>query len=222
MLGWDPPPPQALVRCALLAATFALLVVSARHLPVAIAGYVLLLGAVFVARADEHVFPLWLLYGFVYWSLSVGAEDNAVLLTLTTIAQILGLGAAFLFPATLQEYQRVLFWAAGALLVLPIQCNNPYYTPAFSILRVLLYVGIELLQPERLWVVKQYPLFAKREVLVLLLILHAVATRYLDTSRKRGGGETVLPLTTSDSSRKPLADPVDAVAEEMLSKRRRE
>lgn len=74
---------------------------------------------------------------------------------------------------------------------------------------------------------KQYPLFAKREVLLLLLILHVIATHYLDTSRKRsaGGSELVLPLTTRDSPsppRKPFADPADAMAEEMLSKRRKE
>ena len=219
MLQWQPPfSSQRLIRTAALAGAFAILVVSARHLPLVVTGYLLLLGAVSVARADEHVFAVWLLYGFVYWSLRVGADDDGLLLTITSAAQVLALAAAFLFPVTVKEYNRPLFWVAGALLVLPIQCNNPFYTPAFSMVRVLLFAAVELLRPSELWVVKQYPLFAKREALVLIVLLHALAVRYLGT---RGGTEDVLPLRAPSPEAPRPATPVDnelAQAEDILNR----
>lgn len=219
MSRWQPPSSQRLIQTAALAGAFAVLVISARHLPAAVAGYLLLLGAVAVARADEHVFAIWLLYGFVYWSLGVGrgVDDDGLLLTLTSVAQVLGLAAAFLFPATVREFNRPLFWAAGALLVLPIQCNNPYYTPAFSIARVLLFAAVELLRPSELWVVKQYPLFAKREALVLIVVLHALAVRYLGAREP----EDVLPVRAPSPEAPAHTTTVDtelAEAEDMLDR----
>ena len=180
-----------LLHIASLIGAFASLVVSALHAPVAVAAYLLLFWGLLLFFRIHHqeIFGLWILYGFAYWATGVGKEDNAALLALTTLVHAGAIVAHFSARNLLRENQWIVV-AFGSILIIPIQCNNPYYTPAFGLARVIVFAAIQILDGDALWILLQYPLFCKQEALPLLVIFHLIVRKW-STPAPQG-----LPLTT--------------------------
>jgi len=160
------------VRGVAFLAAFATLVLSA-HV-VALAAYLVLLWSLvlFFRVQAQQVFPLWILYSFVYWSHGIGKEDSNVLLAFVRSIKSLFVfrnltfcnkttlchAAAIVMNKTARELIGNNQWVVvvfGAILMLPTQCNNLYYTPVFSIVRIVLYIAVEQAEPRGSWLVKQ-------------------------------------------------------------------
>ena len=143
------------------------LVITALHLPIGLAGYLFLLSC--LVYVPKNVFALWILYSFVFWSSRVAEEDSPLLLALTTVAQVVALIVRFLY----RRYEHHLYYPLMALLMLPNQCNNLYYFPLLSLFRIAVFLG--LMQVERQndgWLVHQVALFSKKEALVVVLSVY--------------------------------------------------
>lgn len=149
------------------------LVVLSKHAPAALFGYVFLqwsLVLFFRSRQDE-AFALWVIYGFTYFVLRVNHDDETLLLVFTSLAHAGAILAHYLARDVLRDAPWLIF-VFGAILVIPLQCNNLFFTPILSVVRVFLYVGVSYLEPDGLWIVKQYPLFCKQEAVFVILVWH--------------------------------------------------
>lgn len=187
------PPIVAAQRALVFVGAFLSLVLTARFAPRAIAAYVLLVWVIllFFRVRQQEVFALWITYGFAYWALGEGQDEPVALLAVTSVAQVLAVLSHFALTETLRRNQWVMA-GFGCLLVLPIMCNNPYYTPGFSLIRVALFIAVITFDPESTWVLQQYPLFCKREVLPFIVAIHVASHVY---APMRAPVASLLPVT---------------------------
>lgn len=107
--------------------------------------------------------------------------------------------------------------AFGCLLLLPTRCNNAYYTPGLSFVRIVIYIVVEFVEPRGSWLIKQvsfvlcdlkgrrpadcrcvcqYALFSKVEALPLLVLVH-LGVRYA-TRPVQQAVPSQLPVTQAD------------------------
>ena len=141
---------------------------------------------VFAPQPEWRVFVLWVAYGVIYWSLGVAVDELPVFLVVTTVAQVAIVLLHYVFSHALEK-QGAPTAVLGLLLILPIHCNNLLYAPILALVRVVVYMVV---RQERgaTWLLEQYPLFAKSEILPFLVLVHVVARRYVRTT------EPVVPM----------------------------
>jgi len=163
---------------------------------------------VFMPRAEWRIFALWTAYSVIYWSLGVAVEELPVFLVLTTVAQVAIVVLHYAFSHAL-ERNPALSVALSLLLILPIHCNNALYAPILGLLRVALYM---IVRHERgaTWMLEQYPLFAKSEILPFLLVVHLVSKRYARPA------EPVVPLLPVHGPPLPAHEPLLPAPEPLL------
>lgn len=138
------------------------------HLP-PLAGYLHLLWHIVKLESDSFftVLRLWLSYCFTYWALGVGREDSEVLLALTTVVHASAIALARRLP-------RKNEWVLCLLIMVPVQCNNLYYTPLFSVARLIVFVAIDVVEADPPFLLRQYPLFCKQEAIGPLIVWHLI------------------------------------------------
>lgn len=146
-----------------------------RSWPVVAAYAMLMLVLVALPRDQHGVLLLWGMYGFAYWAVGTERAENVVLLALTSVMHVGAIVVSIVTPDMVRENQTVVVLIVGAIILLPIECNNFQFAPLVAVGRLVLFVAICTLDADTPWVVRQYPLFCDSMALPFVAAAHLLS-----------------------------------------------
>lgn len=149
---------------------------------VGVAAYVQLIMCLWIFEdTTDHIFLLWLSYGYVYSVAGVGQDENPIILGVSTLVHLGGIAISILARKRFEDEDRGWIWLMGCILLLPVRCNNLFYEPGIAVARIAAFAVIGTLERDAPWFLRQYPLFCKVELVPFVAIAHLVARRFVDS-----------------------------------------